>query len=279
MALDARVGQKCKESIRSGKVEAVELARGVWLREFVSKSCGACEFSTASATFEGGAILSYHRHPCSEAITVLSGVARIGIEGRYYTLEAFDCLHVPAGVAHQVSNASQSSALFALSAFAADEVKRELVDKTFRAEERGSNNPSARDPEFIVRFAEAEIYLLSEGAEFRDLFAGRFGAVGICGGYGLFQPGSSLPCHVHQYDESITIIEGEAVCLVQGARYLLSGYDTAFVPQGRPHRFLNQSDSPMGMLWVYAGSEPERTLVDASYCDAAVAWTGQPSNI
>jgi len=60
----------------------------------------------------------------------------------------------------------------------------------------------------------------------------RFGSVGICGGYGEFNPGSSLPCHLHKYDESITIIKGEAICEVAGKRYLLSDCDTGFVPEG-----------------------------------------------
>jgi mannose-6-phosphate isomerase-like protein (cupin superfamily) len=148
------------------------------------------------------------------------------------------------------------------------------VDVNFAIQERGLGNPSAGDPESIIRFAQATIYELSDGTEFRDLFAGRFGSVGICGGYGRFQPDASLPCHIHQYDESITIVEGQAICLVQGNRYSLAGYDTAFVPEGRPHRFLNRSTSPMAMVWVYAGSEPERTIVNSSYCDGSLVWSG-----
>jgi quercetin dioxygenase-like cupin family protein len=231
-------------------------------------------FSTGSATFEGGAVLSCHKHPFSEAITILSGAARIAVEGRYYLLGAFDCLHVPAGVAHEVTNQSDNSVLLALSAFASEVPSREPVEGQFPIDERGLANPTSRDPEFIVRFAQAETYELSSGTEFRDLFAGRFGSAGICGGYGRFQPEASLPCHIHEYDESITIVEGEATCLVQGNRYRLSGCDTAFVPQGRPHRFLNHSNSPMAMVWVYAGSEPERTLVNPSYCDGSLAWPG-----
>jgi hypothetical protein len=26
------------------------------------------------------------------------------------------------------------------------------------------------------------------------------------------------------------------------------------------------------MIWVYAGSEPERTIVDAHYCSGEVSW-------
>jgi mannose-6-phosphate isomerase-like protein (cupin superfamily) len=125
-----------------------------------------------------------------------------------------------------------------------------------------------------VRFTEAELYELSEGAMFVDLFASRLGSVGICGGYGRFIPGSSLPCHIHRFDESISIVEGEATCLVQGRRYQLSNNDTAFVPQGHPHRFLNLSTTKMAMIWVYAGNEPERTLVSSEYCDGTWEWSG-----
>ena len=29
---------------------------------------------------------------------------------------------------------------------------------------------------------------------------------------------------------------------------------------------LNESDAPMAMIWVYAGSEPDRTIVNNSLC-------------
>jgi hypothetical protein len=44
------------------------------------------------------------------------------------------------------------------------------------------------------------------------------------------------------------------------------------VPRGRPHRFVNEGDDVMAMIWVYAGSEPERTLVDTGYCDGSLVW-------
>ena len=167
--------------------------------------------------------------------------------------------------------------MVALLALASAVPSEEIVDQVFPIQDRGLSNPGEEDPESVVRFAQAEVYELSPGADFRDLFAGRLGAVGICGGYGRFQPGASLPCHVHQFDESITIIEGNALCLVQGNRYTVSGYDTAFVPEGRPHRFLNQSNAPMAMIWVYAGSEPGRMLVEAGYCDGTLPWRPEPA--
>ena len=37
---------------------------------------------------------------------------------------------------------------------------------------------------------------------------------------------------------------------------------TAMVPRGRVHYFVNESDAPMEMIWVYAGPMPERIVVD-----------------
>jgi putative monooxygenase len=260
------------EAIRPGMGEATSFGPGVSFREMVSGACTARGFSTGIVTIDPGAVLPYHVHTVCETLTFLSGAAIVHVEGRAYQLEPFDCVCMPAGVAHQISNLSGGSPLMALSALASPTPAQEPVGQVFPVQDRGTANPTSADPESIVRFAQAEVYELSPGALFRDLFAGRLGSVGICGGYGRFQPGGSLPCHVHEYDESITIVEGQAVCLVQGNRYMVGGYDTAFVPEGRPHRFLNHSNAPMAMVWVYAGSEPGRTLVESGYCDGTLAW-------
>jgi quercetin dioxygenase-like cupin family protein len=268
-------GQTRLESIHSGNRTAFSLEAGVWIREFASSSCGALGFSTGTATLEPCGVLQYHRHGFSEAIVILSGVARVAVEGRSYHLEPFDCVHVPKDVAHEIRNVSSDSPLVMLWAFASAEPSHQSVEQAFAVIDRGLSIDTLPEPETVVRSTNAERYELSAGAEFCDLFAKRLGSVGICGGYGRFQPGASLPCHIHKFDESITIVEGEATCLVQGRHYRLCDYSTAFVPEGRPHRFLNQSKATMAMVWVYAGSEPERTLVDAAYCDGTLNCRGQ----
>jgi putative monooxygenase len=244
----------------------------VALRTFASSECGAKAMSTGTATFAAAERLPYHKHEFSEAVTILQGEAVFEVEGRSYLLRPLDCIHVPAGIAHEVVNASAASPLLALWAFASPTPSRTLVPDQFRTIDCSTADPCPEDPEHIARVGRTDNYELAEGTEFWDLFAGRFGSVGICGGYGRFQPGSSLPCHIHDYDESITIVEGEASCEVAGRRYRLSGCDTAFVPQGKPHRFLNESHHPMAMIWVYAGSEPSRAIVDVEYCLGSRPW-------
>jgi len=264
------------ESILSTRSrEAVVSGPGkVELYTYVSKACGATGFSTGIAKFKPGAHLPYHAHEFSEAVTILEGRARVLVEGRAYRLGQYDCAHVPSGVAHQVENEDAEGELVCHWAFATSTPVRELVDRKFPIDDRGSGNPTPADPETIVRYESDAIYELSKDAFFLDLFARRFGAVGICGGHGRFLPGASLPCHIHDFDESITIIQGTAVCLVQGRRYELSNCDTAFIPRGLPHRFLNLSDDEMSMVWVYAGSEPDRRIVDAHYCSGELTWPG-----
>jgi quercetin dioxygenase-like cupin family protein len=172
-------------------------------------------------------------------------------------------------------NSSPSRRLVAHWAFSTSQPAREAARSDFLEVDLRGSNPKPENPESIVRFAESEVYELSDRAYFTDLFARRLGSVGICGGYGRFEPGASLPCHVHRCDESITIVSGGAVCEVMGRRYRLSGCDTAFVPEGLAHRFLNLSEEPMAMIWVYASDEPERTPLDSKYCTGELLWSGE----
>ncbi len=239
---------------------------GLELRTFVSEACGATAFSTGLAIFKPGACLSYHVHAFSEAVTVVEGVAHLFVEGRLYTLNARDCAHIPAGVPHLVRNDDAGRDLIAHSAFASPRPSREPAAQEFAIENPGLVDLPQIHPETIVRFDKSTVYELSENAFFTDLFARRLGAVGICGGYGRFLPGASLPCHLHDYDESITIVQGTASCFVQGREYELSGCATAYIPKGLRHRFINSSDQEMAMIWVYAGDEPDRRVVDNGYC-------------
>jgi quercetin dioxygenase-like cupin family protein len=260
------------EFITRGDCPPVELAPGVALRVFATGQLGARGLTTGTATFGPGAELPYHRHPFSEVITLLGGQSEVLVEGRRYHLVPHDALHLPAGTAHLVRNVSPDTPAVLLSAFASDAPTREAVADTFAVVDPSETGLDC--PEHLTRFETAPVYELAPRALFRDLFARRFGSRGICGGHGVFQPGASLPCHIHGYDESITIIAGRAVCQVAGREYELAGCDTACIPTGRPHRFINRSEQPMAMIWVYAGDEPDRTVLEQGYCDGLLSLQG-----
>jgi quercetin dioxygenase-like cupin family protein len=251
---------------RAASAPVLELVEGMSVVFFANGELGAIGFSTGLARFKPESWLPCHRHECGESITVLQGQCELVVEGRTYRLAPYDSIHVPPGLAHEMKSLEPPQDLLAHVAFSSATVTRELVTTQFTPRDLREAAVSTEGPESLSRFARMEEYELSSNAMFRDLFARRLGSQGICGGYGRFAPGASLPCHTHLYDESITIVEGAATCLVAGRRYALGGCDTALVPKGQPHRFINESDSPMAMVWVYAGDEPERVIVDNAIC-------------
>ena len=255
--------------IISGKCEPrVDLFPGIEVRDFACAAHGATNLSTGTATLAPSATIPDYRRAFSEAITILAGEAFVETDGRRHGLGPFDCIHIPRGIRRSIRNASVTNELlFHWACASADPHAASVRDDD-------ADLKSTAGHEHIARFSSASPYELAANTRFYDLFAGRYGSVGICGGYGRFEPSSSLPCHVHEYDESITIVEGEATCEVMGQRYTLTGCDTAFIPQGLPHRFLNHSSKPMAMIWVYAGSEPMRAIVNASYCTGSLPWLG-----
>ncbi|MBI4026622.1 MAG: cupin domain-containing protein [Verrucomicrobia bacterium] len=242
---------------------------GVELCKLAVGRCGTDGFSAGIATFAPGAALPCHTHTFSEIITALEGECRFIVEGRAYRLRPFDTMHVPRDVPHHGTNGSDAAPLTVHWVYSTTTPALTRCELVFP--HRDCDAPSPGDPERLTRFAVSPVYEPVTGARFRDLFGRRQGCPHLCGGYGEFDPGVSLPCHMHPFDEAIAIIKGKAVCEVAGRRHALSGCDTALVPQGLPHRFLNESSGPMAMIWVYAGDEPERALVDPGCCTGALS--------
>jgi len=255
-----------EEFITQGDVEPLALSEGVELQILVSAEQGAKDLTTCLASFQPGTQLPMHTHPTGEAITLIEGTAEVLVENRSYQLNAFDCMWVPAGIPHGVRNSSSAKAVFHTS-FPTGAVERDFVDPPVESELHEATNGDV--PETLTRLREDDMYEVSPGVRAQDLFAGRLGSNGVCGGYATFTSDGALPCHVHDYDESITIVAGTANCLVKGNRYQLSGNSTACVPTRRPHCFHNASQEIMAMVWVYAGDEPDRQIVAEDLCEVA----------
>jgi quercetin dioxygenase-like cupin family protein len=116
------------------------------------------------------------------------------------------------------------------------------------------------------------------GVKTRLLVHKGLGSQHLTNGLTRFEPGARIALHYHNCDESVVVVEGEAVAEVDGQRHTMTRFDTTFVPAGVPHRFLNESDKPMAILWTYAASHVTRTFVETgvtvehmSAADRAVA--------
>ncbi len=259
-------------SMRPDRMEALnpigngiqtEIARGVNFECLVGAHNQARQLTTGIVTFAPGTVLPYHSHTFSESITLLSGAMTIEVDGRSYSLQRLDNAVIPAGLAHSARNTSASEPAVLHIAMATDSPCRTLVEKFFSRRTMSDDSTGQSGAERINRFATAKRGVAGPNTEFIDYFNDDLmPGLEMSGGYGLFQPGGRLPAHVHDFDESICIISGTATCVVEGRRYTMSSCSTALQPRGRVHYFINESDAPMEMLWVYAGPKPERIIVD-----------------
>lgn len=246
-----------------GSGPKIEIARGVTFECLVGSHNQAKMLTTGIVTFAPGAALPYHTHTFTESITLLSGSMAIEVEGRAYTLKRLDNAVIPPGLAHSARNTSSTEPAVLHIAMPTDSPSRTLVDKFFSRRSLPEDSTGQPGAERINRFATAKRGAAGPNTEFIDCFnVNLMPGIEMSGGYGLFHPGGRLPAHVHDFDESICIISGTATCVVEGRRYSMSDCATALQPRGRVHYFINDSNGPMEMLWVYAGPTPERIVVD-----------------
>jgi len=245
-----------------GQQPKMEIAPGVNFECLVGKFNAAKNLTTGLVTFPPNSELAYHTHTFPESVTVLSGSLLFEVEGRRYTLNPLDNITLPPGLAHFAQPASYGGAIAHI-AMATDSPTRELADQYFSRRGMDAESTGVSGAERVTRINTAKRTSPGQGAGFVDYFnCDLMPGMTMSGGYALFQPGGRLPAHVHDFDESICIIQGTATCVVEGRRYKMADCATALEPRGRVHYFINESNEPMAMIWVYAGPLPERMVVN-----------------
>lgn len=75
-----------------------------------------------------------------------------------------------------------------------------------------------------------------------------------------FAPGTGLPLHSHNVEESVLVLEGEALAEIGDESFDLVAGQATWVPAGIPHRFHNRGEGTMRIYWVYGGRDVTRTI-------------------
>lgn len=90
------------------------------------------------------------------------------------------------------------------------------------------------------------------------------GSTQLLNGFTLFDPGAAIPMHFHNCEESVLIIEGDAIATIDGVEHRLTTGDATWLAPNIPHFFKNASDTrPMRIFWTYASVQANRTLVES----------------
>ncbi len=93
--------------------------------------------------------------------------------------------------------------------------------------------------------------------------AGPWIGAGFLNGITVIAPGSGIALHTHNCEESVVVLEGDAIAEIGSDRHALARHDASWIPAEIPHRFINQSQTqPLTILWTYARPDATRTIVE-----------------
>ena len=109
----------------------------------------------------------------------------------------------------------------------------------------------------------SEIELFDRGTGVKTIpLIGKWSTQGnkVTTGITIFGPGTQIPLHTHNVEETVMVLEGEATAVVGDDRYDLVAEDITWVPSGVPHCFINRGSGIMRIYWVYGGRDVTRTI-------------------
>lgn len=114
----------------------------------------------------------------------------------------------------------------------------------------------------VLRPAELPMADRGGGARTIPLVTPASGSTQLLNGITIFDPGAAIGQHFHNCEESVMVLEGDAIAVLDGVEHRLGPGDTTWIQANVPHFFRNASATrPMRIFWTYASIEATRTLV------------------
>jgi putative monooxygenase len=114
----------------------------------------------------------------------------------------------------------------------------------------------------ILRPSERPMADRGGGARTIPLVTPATGSTQLLNGITIFDPGAAIGEHLHNCEESVMVLEGDAIAVLGGVEHRLGPGDTTWIPAELPHYFRNASATQqMRIFWTYASVTATRTLV------------------
>ena len=92
--------------VRASELPVDPSDQGVAALRLVNSKQGAQTMTAGVATFEPGARILLHNHPCEETVIILEGQGTAHIGGKTFELTKYDTTIVEAGLPHYFANNS-----------------------------------------------------------------------------------------------------------------------------------------------------------------------------
>ncbi|NQW23557.1 MAG: cupin domain-containing protein [SAR202 cluster bacterium] len=114
----------------------------------------------------------------------------------------------------------------------------------------------------LVRFDSVNHEERRPGVILSSLVDGSTGATQISSGVAEFAAGASAPTHYHDAEESVIVIEGEGLMVINGEEHIVRPNDAAFISPGAHHSIANHGNQPFKIAWSYASINWSTTAVE-----------------
>ena len=118
--------------------------------------------------------------------------------------------------------------------------------------------PKAR----FVPFDSVEHQNNRPGVMLTSLVDGDTGATKISSGIAEFAVGAKAPMHYHDAEESVIVVEGEGLMVINGEEHIVTPNAAAFISPGAHHSIANHGDQPFKISWTYASINWSTTPVE-----------------
>ncbi len=166
------------------------LVPGVALCPLVGSHNGASDLFTGLLTLAPNVSYPLYARAHCEALLLLEGEAAVDVEDRRYRLGLLDAITIPSRLPRRVVNLSKKRPASVHVAMATANPEQTWVNGRFTPEEQPPGATGRDGAEQLSRNNPKGRFELAPRAQFQDLFGISSGAVGICGGYGVFEPGA-----------------------------------------------------------------------------------------
>jgi putative monooxygenase len=121
---------------------------------------------------------------------------------------------------------------------------------------------SSRPRGAVIRAAEQKTADRGNGNRTIPMVMPASGTTSVINGITIIAPHSAIQEHYHNCEESILILEGIAIAVIDGKEHHLQAPDVSWVAAGVPHYFQNASDrEPLKIFWTYSSIDANRTNV------------------
>ncbi len=115
----------------------------------------------------------------------------------------------------------------------------------------------------ILRPSQLKSYDRGNGASTIPLVTAKLGSSSFINGITTFGLGAAIAFHSHNCEESVMLLEGDAMLDIYGDSIPIQPLDTTWIPASVSHRFRNLSQtSPMKIFWTYARADATRTITE-----------------